>query len=71
MGYNDTAGRGVTNTVVNTSAAGSTVLCLPPSSLPRYVIQQVPSLKLFRHGIIFPYEGPAQTTGVPGESEGG
>jgi protein disulfide isomerase len=30
----------------------------------RYVIQQVPSIKLFRRGIMFPYEGPGQHVGV-------
>ena len=37
------------------------------SLLARYVIQQVPSVKLFRRGMMFPYQGPAQTNGAAGE----
>ena len=41
--------------------------CLCCCSGLRFVVREVPAVRLFRHGMMFPYQGPPQHMGVPGE----
>ena len=47
--------------------AGHVVSCLCCCSGLRFVVREVPVVRLFRHGMMFPYQGPPQHMGVPGE----
>ena len=47
--------------------AGHVVSCLCCCSGLRFVVREVPAVRLFQHGMMFPYQGPPQHMGVPGE----
>ena len=47
--------------------AGHVVSCLCCCSGLRFVVREVPAVRLFRRGMMFPYQGPPQHMGVPGE----